>query len=120
MSKEAAIKIKDIGLYDVAAFYSQQSVEKLLKTILIFETGTAPKIHYLDELARLLHIPDEIFKYVEGISEDYRISRYPDVGLSIPFESYNLEDAIDRIERAKFIFKSLKWRYLKLEVEHEK
>ena len=106
-----------LSFYNVTAFYSQQAIEKLLKSILIYETGTAPKIHLNDELARLLPISEETRKYIGGTSEDYSMSRYPDLTPDVPHKSYRLEDAVKRIERAKKIFEILKDRYMEFDDE---
>ena len=42
--------------YDIASFLAQQSVEKLLKSIIALEGKNIPKTHYLDDLSRLLVI----------------------------------------------------------------
>jgi len=56
----------DIGNFDLSSFLCQQSVEKVLKAILIKRTKQFPKIHDLVRLCRLVKI-DEKFNFgLEG------------------------------------------------------
>ncbi len=101
---EMAEKNLQIGGYDVAASLCQQSVEKLLKSILIFEKGTAPKTHYLDELADILGIEGELRTDILDFSADYMFARYPDVSDQIPFEEYTQDVATEKVDRCKRVF----------------
>ena len=47
---EIAEKNISIGGYDIAAFLSHQSIEKLLKSIFALEGKKIPKIHYIEDL----------------------------------------------------------------------
>ncbi len=104
---EMAEKNIPIGGYDVAAFLCQQSVEKLLKAILVLETGNMPRAHYLDELSNLLGIEGEIRADILDLAADYTFTRYPDVSANVPFEEYDREIASDKVERCKSIFSRL-------------
>lgn len=97
---------KNIGIegYDVAAFLSHQSVEKLLKGLVAYSGQPVPKTHFIDELGRTLHLPDEILECIMDLSADYQFSRYPDISDSIPFEQYNETLARQRIASAKKVF----------------
>ncbi len=101
--------------YDVAAFLSQQSVEKLLKSIFALEGKQIPRIHYIDELSRKLGLSEEIMNDVIQLTVDYTFSRYPDVSELVPYEEYNEEIAQEKVDQAKRIFKLLKERYQELE-----
>ncbi len=57
-----ARKNLDIEGYYVAAFLAQQAVEKLLKAAYILEGRRVPKTHYLDELARPLAVPEDLYR----------------------------------------------------------
>ncbi len=50
----------EIEGYDVAAFLSQQSVEKLLKAIFAYEGRRIPRSHHIDDLAQDLHVSQEV------------------------------------------------------------
>jgi HEPN domain-containing protein len=68
---------KNLGIkgYDVAAFLAHQSVEKLLKSILILEGKDVPKTHKLDRLSQLLTLPPELADEILDLTEDYTLSR---------------------------------------------
>jgi HEPN domain-containing protein len=104
---EMAEKNARIGSYDVAAFLCQQSVEKLLKSILILESGTTLKTHYLDELSDLLGIEGEVRGDVLDFSADYMFAQYPDVSDQVPYEEYISDIALEKVERYKKVFKEL-------------
>lgn len=116
---EMAQKNIDIGGFDVASFLSHQAVEKLLKAILIYEGKKPPKSHYLDEIAKALGLPDDIVDSLNELSGDYMISRYPDVSGLVPYEEYDEEIAVEKINIARFAFEKLKDRYSKMEAKHE-
>lgn len=61
---EMAEKNVEIGGYDVAAFLAHQTVEKLLKAGFAWEGREIPRTHYLDELARELQLPSELYNAV--------------------------------------------------------
>jgi HEPN domain-containing protein len=97
---------KNIGIegYDVAAFLSHQAVEKLFKGLIAYSGRPVPKTHFIDDLGRSLHLPDDILEYIMDLSADYQFSRYPDISDCIPFEQYDAKLARQRIESAKEIF----------------
>lgn len=105
---EMAEKNIDIGGYDIAAFLSHQSVEKLLKALLAFRGKTIPKIHYIDDLGQKLNLSDKILDEVIDLTSDYIFSRYPDVSQHVPYEEYTKEIATNRVAKAKTIFNKLK------------
>jgi HEPN domain-containing protein len=108
---EMAEKNISIGGYDVSAFLAHQSVEKLLKAILIIKGGRSPKSHYIDELAKELRLSKELIDASSDLSVDYTFSRYPDVTDSIPYEQYNEEIAKEKVNLARKFFESLKDSY---------
>ena len=107
---EMAEKNIPIGGCDVAAFLCQQSVEKLLKAILIQETGNMPKTRYLDELSDLFGIEGELRADILDLTPDYTFTRYPDVSAQVPFEEYDRSVAVEKVERCKTIFSRLAHR----------
>ena len=110
---DIAEKNISIGGYDVAAFLSHQSVEKLLKSIFAFEGKRIPKIHYIDDLGKRLQVPREILDDIIDLTIDYTFSRYPDVTEKIPYEIYDENTAKTKVEKAKRIFTQLENRYKK-------
>lgn len=116
---EMAEKNIAIGGYDIAAFLSHQSVEKLLKAIFAIKGRKVPKTHFIDELALELKLEKELIDAVSELTADYTFSRYPDVAERVPCEEYNEEIANEKVKIAKEIFESLKGSYTHLlEEEH--
>lgn len=106
-----AEKNVEIGGYDIAAFLAHQAVEKLLKGLFALGEGKIPKVHYIDELAQMLNLPEEVMPPILSLTADYTLARYPDVSDDVPYEQY--DDAISRekIEAAKKVFAFLRNRY---------
>lgn len=69
------------GFYEHCVFYCQQAVEKLLKAIIVKQTGERPphthNLRALLERVQAIAIPNEIAHSVSTISEYYVGSRYP-------------------------------------------
>ncbi len=116
---EMAEKNIDIGGYDVASFLSHQAVEKLLKAVIILEGKKPPKSHYLDDLARILGLTDDVVDDLDELAADYMISRYPDVSDTVPFEGYDKDIALEKVAVAKRVFEKLGDRYISLEGANE-
>lgn len=116
---EMAEKNIDIEGYDVASFLSHQAVEKLLKAIIILEGKNPPKSHYLDEMAKILGLADDIIDDLNELAADYMISRYPDVSDTVPYEEYSKDIAVEKVTTAKNIFAKLSDRYISLEASNE-
>jgi HEPN domain-containing protein len=102
---EKNIQIKG---YDVSAFLSQQAVEKLLKAIILLKGKKNPRTHYIDELAKILELPEDVVQDVLDLTGDYMFSRYPDIGDKVPYEEYDEEIALEKVTKAKGIFLKLK------------
>lgn len=108
---EMAEKNIGIGGYDVAAFLAHQSVEKLLKCILILEGKSVTKTHKLERLVSLLNLSPSLADKIFDLTEDYTISRYPDVSLEVPYLHYDKEVAHRKVSIAKEVFDELKEKY---------
>jgi HEPN domain-containing protein len=90
------------GDFYASAFFCQQAVEKGLKALYINRfKKLPPKIHHIDKLARLLDSPDFIVDVTYDLSEDYMLTRYPDVSDELPYESYSKQMAEEKITLAK-------------------
>lgn len=116
---EMAEKNIQIRGYDIAAFLSHQSVEKLFKALFAMEGKRIPKTHYIDEMARQMGIPEEIMPDINDLTADYVFSRYPDAGANVPFEEYNETNACEKVNSAKRIFKTLEGKYSRLRQEND-
>lgn len=117
---EIAERNISIGGYDVAAFLSHQSIEKLLKAIFLLKGKKIPKTHYIDELANELNLKKELIDEISELTVDYTFSRYPDVADHVPYEEYNEKISREKIQIARRIFESLKNMYEdSTEVIHE-
>ena len=111
---EIAEKNISIGGYDIAAFLSHQSIEKLLKSIIALEGRKIPKIHYIEDLGKSLKLSDQILDKVIDLTGDYTLARYPDVAEQVPYELYTKDIAKSKVEKAKHIFAQLENRYKEL------
>ena len=100
--------------YDVTAFLTHQALEKLLKALFILRGQKVPRIHYIDELARMLNLSEEVISYIYELTADYTISRYPDVTNSVPYEHYNQRIASQKVKSAQKVFELLGDSYKKL------
>ena len=101
---QIAEKNLSIGGYDSAAFYSHQSVEKLLKGLISVSGRSIPRTHDLERLGDLLDCPDDIMLDLIDLMGDYQTSRYPDMSEVIPCEYYTEAIAKDRLRKAQKIF----------------
>ena len=90
--------------YDVAAFLSHQAVEKLLKGIIALRGKRIPKSHYIDELGKILELPDNILEYLYDLSVDYQFARYPDMSDIVPYKHYTKPIAQQKVKYARNIF----------------
>ena len=110
---ETARILKDQERYNASAFYSQQSVEKLVKAILMFKKES-PWGHSTRELLhRLSEIMDEDYSKLIHLSSEldlhYIPSRYPNAHPnSAPHEAYDEMMANDAIDNAEEIFNNLR------------
>lgn len=96
-------------LTHIAAFHSQQCIEKLMKALLEEHEIDIPKIHSLIKLEKMLPIRfqgiDET--HLSRLDELYIESRYPgDMGL-LPYGKPTLADAKEFYEFANTIFEQI-------------
>ena len=92
----------DSGDYYASVFFSEQAIEKGLKATYIRQFDNAPpRIHYIDKLASMVNAPLEIMDATYELSEDYMLSRYPDVSDELPFELYDESTAKIKLVRSK-------------------
>ncbi len=77
---------------DGAAFYSQQSIEKGLKALIIKTKKQLPRIHDLLALSKMANCPEEIIDKCKIINPYYIETRYPDFLGKIPAESFEKKE----------------------------
>ncbi|AAK41884.1 HEPN domain-containing protein [Saccharolobus solfataricus] len=103
---DVARVLLEAGKYFAVTFYSQQAVEKALKSLLIHLGKDPGKTHSLTELASMienegLKIPQNIMEDLMVISPHFIISRYPDAANGVPARQYTKNMAEDLYRRAK-------------------
>ncbi|MFP3189109.1 MAG: HEPN domain-containing protein [Sulfolobaceae archaeon] len=94
------------GKYYASAFYSQQAVEKSLKSIMIYLGKDPGKTHSLIELIEMIEkegvtVPTKIKENLMVLSPHFIISRYPDAANGVPFKQYSKSISEDLYNRAK-------------------
>jgi HEPN domain-containing protein len=98
---ENARKNVEVQAYEVAAFLSQQAVEKYLKGVwVIARREPAPHTHALTELGDALGVPAALRRHLADLTSDYTISRYPDAANAVPYELYDEVTARTKVENA--------------------
>jgi len=97
--------------YEYACYFSQQSVEKLLKAFLIDNNRPYPRTHDIRELIKLCTKIDESFKYLFEIEADKLTiyateTRYPEYEFEVSEEE--AKEAIEIAEKVRnFVLKKL-------------
>ena len=96
-----------IAAYEVAAFLSEQAVEKFLKAYWMISKKEAPPFtHSLTELGDTLGVPQSLRKHLVSLTADYTMARYPDAANGVPYEIYDQETAEAKVAAAEEL---LKW-----------
>jgi len=67
------------GMFEAAAFFSQQAVEKGLKAVYIKKFGELLKTHDLVLLGRKVGLPLNLIELCKSLTPAYIYTRYPDV-----------------------------------------
>ena len=94
--------------YFSAAFWCQQSIEKLLKALYILKKRSSPEsTHSLSYLGREINAPKEFWKFLKDLSAQYYVSRYPDATEDVPYLTYTKEEVQDYLNKAKEFIKWL-------------
>ncbi|MFQ5826065.1 MAG: HEPN domain-containing protein [Dehalococcoidia bacterium] len=98
-----------IRAYEVAAFLSEQAVEKYLKAMFIeVNRAPAPKSHDLMQLGRGLGAPEPTLKDLAYLTPDYTVSRYPNAANAVPYEIYDEETARSKVRAAQRVIEWLR------------
>ena len=99
------------GRYFRTAFFSQQSVEKVLKALFfVVRREEPPKIHSVTELYRKLRegnfsFPKELEEQLFILNKYYTVSRYPDAANGLPSESVDKLEAERALKLAEEVLK---------------
>ena len=102
---------KNVGIeaYEVAAFLTEQAVEKYLKAYwMIMKKEAAPHTHSLTELGDALSVPATLRKHLVNLTADYTTARYPDAANGVPYEVYDRETAEAKVAAGEAIFSWLR------------
>jgi HEPN domain-containing protein len=82
----------DGSKFSAAAFYCQQSVEKMLKALLIQNKGELVKTHSVRRLAEILKLPEDLKNRIGELEDIERLSRYPLKGVIKKYENYDIKN----------------------------
>ncbi|AGJ62240.1 HEPN domain-containing protein [Saccharolobus islandicus] len=101
------------GKYYASAFYSQQAVEKSLKSLIIYLGKDPGKTHSLTELIEMVEkegvtMPINIKENLMVLSPHFIISRYLDAANGVPFKQYSKSISEDLYNRAKEVIEWVK------------
>lgn len=96
--------------YQLAVLHCHQAIEKLLKTVIVFNGEEVLRIHDLVRLGEVskLELTPEIQEYLKELNVHYQPSRYPDISYKDPIIKYS-EDTV------KYHFKNTKRIFLWIE-----
>jgi HEPN domain-containing protein len=93
-----------IQAFEVAAFLSQQAVEKYLKGAWVLaKKEPAPHTHALTELGDGLGVPATLRRHLADLTSDYTVTRYPDAANAVPYELYDETTARTKIQNAETV-----------------
>ncbi|MCD6403198.1 MAG: HEPN domain-containing protein [Candidatus Aenigmarchaeota archaeon] len=106
---ETAKKNLKIKEYYAAAFFSHQSVEKALKALYIHKKRETPgPTHSLIFLGKSVNIPKRFLSILRKLNPDYVLTRYPDAAYGLPYELYDENMAIEKIQMAEAVIEWVK------------
>ena len=92
--------------FDGVIFYSQQSIEKGLKALMLKGGEKLVKTHNLIKLGRDVDLPENFSEDIKRLNEGYLNSRYDMMSEVIPARRYSSEDGDIFI---KLVLEVLKW-----------
>jgi HEPN domain-containing protein len=92
------------GDYYASVFWSQQCVEKCLKSILSKKKGGYAKIHDLVALSKKAGVSDDLIDKVKRFIGIHTETRYGFMNDETPSEKFKEEDAVEFLQIAKEVF----------------
>ncbi len=101
--------INDELLTHLAAFHSQQAIEKAIKALMLYNGDETPKIHKLQTLIDKVRfdLTDKEDELLQLLDKLYIDARYPgDLGL-LPYGKPTLEDVMEFYEFALSFFRKV-------------
>jgi HEPN domain-containing protein len=110
---DAAEKNIAVGVYFIAAFCIQQSVEKALKAAIIaLKQEAPPKVHNLvrlhAEVADKINLTDEQVRFLRILTTASHETRYIDAAPGLPSEIYTKKVVDEYLQKALPIIKKIK------------
>ncbi len=101
--KKATI-LRERNQFDGVTFYAQQTAEKALKSVYIYQKNDLLKTHDLSILGREVNLPNNLLEMAALLNPFYISSRYP-----LTIEDKNLPDEEDADNSIKYAREILKW-----------
>ena len=91
----------------IAAFFCQQSVEKALKALFLYENkGAVPQSHSLIYLATNTSVPNNFFSFLRELTPKFIDTRYPDASTDLPSNLYDEDNTKYLLEKSREV---LEW-----------
>lgn len=102
----------EIEAHEVAALPAHQAVEKYLEAAQLALLREAPlPSHYWVERGLGLQSQEELVRNLAFLNPDYTISRYPDAAHGIPYELYDWQTALAKVQAAGEVIARLRSRF---------
>jgi HEPN domain-containing protein len=99
------------GKYYIAAFLCQQSVEKALKALFLYERkGEVPQSHSLIYLASNTSTPKSFYSFLKELTPKFIDTRYPDASVDLPSRIYDKRNTGRLLKESKEVLKWIKKR----------
>jgi len=101
-------------MYYVCAFLCQQSVEKALKGLFLYEKkGLVPQSHSLIYLATNTSVPQKFYSFLKELTPKFIDTRYPDASVDLPSNIYDKENTLKLLKKSEEVLKWIKKSLLK-------
>src|SRR3989338_6470497 len=99
----------DGGKFYIAAFWSQQAVEKALKALFLYEKkGEVPQLHSLIYLATNTSVPEKFFSFLKELTPKFIDTRYPDASVDLPKNIYDEENTKRILDKSEEVLEWIK------------
>jgi HEPN domain-containing protein len=100
-----------VEIYNVATFYCEQALQKLLKaTWMKIKRTYPPKSHKISYLGAQLNAPPNIINLLNKIAPFYFISKYPDAANGVPSKIITKETAQEIVQATTEVIQWIKTR----------
>ncbi|HLC32446.1 MAG TPA: HEPN domain-containing protein [Candidatus Nanoarchaeia archaeon] len=99
------------GKFFLAAFMSQQAVEKALKALFLQEKkGVVPQSHSLVYLSNETGVPHKFTSFLRELTPKFIDTRYPDAAVDLPSRIYDQKNTEKFLVGAKEVISWVKTR----------